>query len=196
MALFYVLQQISIPNYPAKFFWVNLMPIVNVNVASYLPCGLRLKNEVNLHVSLCLSSVLIFTLCVWNSVYWQSTVSSRFALKERGKHARFLCFSSMFIFTDGFLNLVYWQGTVSSRLTLKERGIHMNTYMFPCVYLRCLFSLHAVHVCWDENASGLLHYNKMQSSNGNSPRQVVDKIIPSPNRTNRPNWQTCKGHCH
>ena len=59
----------------------------------------------------------------------------------------------MFIFTDGFLNLVHWQGTVSSRLTLKERGIHMNTYMFPCVYLRCLFPLHAVHVCWDENAS-------------------------------------------
>ena len=60
----------------------------------------------------------------------------------------------MFIFTDGFWNLVYWQGTVSSRLTLKERGIPTNTYMFPCVYLRCLFSRHAVHVCWDENASG------------------------------------------
>ena len=46
MALFYVLQKISIPNYPAKFFWVNLMPFVNVNVNSYLPCGSRLKNEV------------------------------------------------------------------------------------------------------------------------------------------------------
>ena len=57
MALFYVLEKISILNYPAKFFWVNLMPFVNVNVASYLPCGSRLKNEVNLHVSLCLSSV-------------------------------------------------------------------------------------------------------------------------------------------
>ena len=54
------------------------------------------------------------------------------------------------------------QGTVSSRLTLKEQGIHTNTYMFPCVYLWCLFSLHAVHVCWDEYASGHLHYNKMQ----------------------------------
>ena len=63
MALFYVLQKISIPNYPAKFFWVNLMPFVNVNVDSYLPCGLLLKNEVNLHVSLCLSSVFIFTPC-------------------------------------------------------------------------------------------------------------------------------------
>ena len=46
MALFYVLHKISIPNYPAKFFWVNLMPFVNVNVDSYLPCGSRLKNEV------------------------------------------------------------------------------------------------------------------------------------------------------
>ena len=46
MSLFYVLQKISIPNYPAKFFWVNLMAFVNVNVDSYLPCGLRLKNEV------------------------------------------------------------------------------------------------------------------------------------------------------
>ena len=46
MALFYVLQMISIPNYPAKFFWVNLTPFVNVNVDSYLPCGSRLKNEV------------------------------------------------------------------------------------------------------------------------------------------------------
>ena len=36
MALFYVLQMISIPNYP----------FVNVNVDSYLPCGSRLKNEV------------------------------------------------------------------------------------------------------------------------------------------------------
>ena len=46
MALFFVLQKISIPNYPAKFFWVNLMPFVNVNADSYLPCGSRLKNEV------------------------------------------------------------------------------------------------------------------------------------------------------
>ena len=36
----------SIPNYPAKFFWVNLLPFVKVNVHSYLPCGSRLKNEV------------------------------------------------------------------------------------------------------------------------------------------------------
>ena len=46
MALFYVLQKISIPNYPAKVFWVNLTPFVNVNVDSYLLCGSRLKNEV------------------------------------------------------------------------------------------------------------------------------------------------------
>ena len=46
MALFYVLQKISIPNYRAKLFWVNLMPFVNVNVDLYKPCGSRLKNEV------------------------------------------------------------------------------------------------------------------------------------------------------
>ena len=34
---------LSISNYPAKFFWVNLMPFVNVNVDSYLPCGSRGK---------------------------------------------------------------------------------------------------------------------------------------------------------
>ena len=68
--------------------------------------------------------------------------------------------------------------------------------MFPCVYLRCLISLHAVHVCRDENASGHHHYNKMQMSDGNSTCQVVNKIIRSPNRTNRPNRQACKGHCH
>ena len=45
MALFYVLKKISIPKYPAKFFWVNLMPFVNVNVDSYLPCASRLKKE-------------------------------------------------------------------------------------------------------------------------------------------------------
>ena len=63
MALFYVLQKISIANYPAQFFWVNLMPFVNVNVASYLPCGSRLKNELNMHVSYvsppCLFSILL-----------------------------------------------------------------------------------------------------------------------------------------
>ena len=32
MGLFYVMQKISIPNYPAKFFWVNLMPFVNVTL--------------------------------------------------------------------------------------------------------------------------------------------------------------------
>ena len=48
-----LLQKISIPNYPAKLFWVNLMPFVNFNVDSYSPCGSRLKNELNLHVSLC-----------------------------------------------------------------------------------------------------------------------------------------------
>ena len=53
MALFYVLEKISILNYPAKFFWVNLMPFVNVNGASYLPCGSRLKNEVNLFPCVC-----------------------------------------------------------------------------------------------------------------------------------------------
>ena len=63
MALFFVLQKISITNHPAKFFWVHFMRFVNVNVDSYLPCGSRLKNEVKLHVSLCLSSVFIFTLC-------------------------------------------------------------------------------------------------------------------------------------
>ena len=33
----------------------------------------------------------------------------------------------------------------------------------------------------------------MQLSDGNSTCQVVNKIIHSPNRTNRPNRQTCKG---
>ena len=37
MALFYVLQKISIPNYPAKFF--HLMTFVNFNVDSYLLWG-------------------------------------------------------------------------------------------------------------------------------------------------------------
>ena len=63
MALFYVLEKISILNYPAKFFWVNLMPFVNVNGASYLPCGSRLKNEVNLFPCVCprcLFSLLAF----------------------------------------------------------------------------------------------------------------------------------------
>ena len=63
MALFYVLQKVSISNYPAKFFRVHPMPFVNVNVDSYLSCGSRLKNEVNLQVSLCLSSVFIVTPC-------------------------------------------------------------------------------------------------------------------------------------
>jgi len=154
MALFYVLQKISIPNYPAKFFWVNLKPFVNVNVASYLPCGSRLKNEVNLQVSLCLSSVFIFTPCFWNSVYWQSTVSSRFTLKERGKHARFLCFSSMFIFTDCFWNSVYWQGTVSSRLTLKEWGMHtrFTVFLLPAGF----FQVTRICICFIQTSSILL----------------------------------------
>ena len=77
MALFYVLQKISIPNYPAKFIWVNLMPFVNVNVDSYLPCGSRLKNEVyniNLHVSLCLSSVFIFTAYMFVATKMQAVI--------------------------------------------------------------------------------------------------------------------------
>ena len=84
MALLYVLQKISIPNYPAKFFFVNLMPFVNVNIDSYFPRGSRLKNTCTfpcvcprvlsvlgsrlenevyeyIHVSLRLSSVFIFT---------------------------------------------------------------------------------------------------------------------------------------
>ena len=54
--------------------------------------GSRLKNEENRRVSLCLSSMIIFTDAFWNSVYVQSTVSSRLTLKERGKHARFPLF--------------------------------------------------------------------------------------------------------
>ena len=65
------------------------------------------------------------------------------------------------------------------------------TYTFPCVYPRCLVPLHAA--CCDENASGHHHYNKMQLSDGNSTCQVVNKIIRSPNRTNRPNGQASKG---
>ena len=69
MALFYVLQTISIPNYPAKLFWVNLMPFVNFNVDSYLPCGSRLKNEVNLHVyPRCLFSLIDSTCQVVNKI--------------------------------------------------------------------------------------------------------------------------------
>ena len=117
MALFYVLQKISIPNYPAKFFWVNLMPFVNVNVDSYLPCGSRLKNEVLYQLA-----------------------------------------------------------------------------RFPVFVLGVYF--HCIHVCCDENASGHHHYNKMQLSDGNYSSRRVIKSIRSPNRTNRPNQQTCKGHCH
>ena len=51
--------------------------------------GSRLKNEENMHVSLCFSSMIIFTDGFWNSVYWQGTVSSRLTLKERGIHTRF-----------------------------------------------------------------------------------------------------------
>ena len=163
-----------------------------------LVLGSRLKNEVNMHVSWSVSPPCLFSLiafevrCIGRVL---SVLGSR--LKNEVCIHVSLCFSSMFMFTDGFWNLVYWKGTVSSRLTLKERGIHTNTYTFPCVYLRCSFSLHAVHVGWDENASGHLHYNKMQLlSDGNSTRQHVDKIIRSPNRTKRPNRQTCKGHCH
>ena len=47
---------------------------------------------------------------------------------------------------------------------LVTRGIHTNTYMFHCVYLRCLLSLHAVHVCCDEKASGHHHFKGTQSA--------------------------------
>ena len=132
MALFYVLQKISIPNYPAKFFWVNVMPFVNVNVDSYLRCGSRLKNEVNLHVSLCLSSVFIFIPCFWNlrRIGRALLVLGSRLKNEVKSNARFLCFSSKFIFTHCFWNSVYWQGTVSSRLTLKERGMHTRFTVF------------------------------------------------------------------
>ena len=60
MALFYVLQKISIPNYPEKFFWVNLMHIGR----ALLVLSSRLKNGVNMHVSLCFSSMFIFTDCL------------------------------------------------------------------------------------------------------------------------------------
>ena len=49
--------------------------------------------------------------------------------------------------------------------------------------------MHAVHVGTKMQAFAYA-INKMQLSDGNSTRQVVDKIIRSPNR------QTCKGHCH
>mgnify|MGYP006896132335 FL=1 len=82
-----------------------------------------------MRVSLCLSSMIIFTDCFWNSVYWQSTVSSRLTLKEREKH------SPLFILHDYF----HWwllkfgvcaESTVSSRLTLKERGKHARFPLF------------------------------------------------------------------
>ena len=76
----------------------------------------RLKDEVYIHASLCLSSVYVFTDCFWNLVYWLGTVSSRLTLKEQGKLTRFpvfilgvyvnkhvsQCFSSTFIFVDCF----------------------------------------------------------------------------------------------
>ena len=61
--------------------------------------GSRLKNEVYIHVSQCLSSVFIFTDWFWNSVYWQSTVSSRLTLKERGILTRFPVFIPRCLFS-------------------------------------------------------------------------------------------------
>ena len=90
---------------------------------------------------------------------------------------------------------MYWQGTVSSRLALKERGIHTNTYMFPCVYLRCLFSLHPVHVVATKMQAVTITIIRC-NCRVETTRHVVNKSIRSPNRTNRPNQQTCKGHCH
>ena len=97
------------------------MPFVNVNVESYLRCGSRLKNEVNLHVSLCLSSVFNFTPFFWNSrrIGRALLVLGSRLKNEVNSDARFLWFSSMFTFTHCFWNSVYWQGTVSSRLTLR-----------------------------------------------------------------------------
>ena len=117
MALFYVLHKLSIPNYPAKLGWVNLMPFVKyVNVDSYLPCGSRLKNEVLTCTFPFLSSVFIFT-----------------------AHAY------MFLATK------------------------MQAVTITIIRCNC----------------------RMETT-----RHVVNKSIRSPNRTNRPNQQTCKGHCH
>ena len=54
-----------------------------------LVLGSRLKNEENMRVFLCFSSMIIYTDAFWNSFYWQSTVISRLTLKERGIHTRF-----------------------------------------------------------------------------------------------------------
>ena len=67
------------------------MPFANFNVDSYLPCGSRLKNEVNTFSSVsppCLFSLIAFEIrCIGRLLL---VLSSR--LKERGKHARFPLF--------------------------------------------------------------------------------------------------------
>ena len=67
------------------------MPFVNFNVDSYLPCGSRLKNEVNTFPSVsppCIFSLIAFeNRCIGRVLL---VLGSR--LKERGINARFPVF--------------------------------------------------------------------------------------------------------
>ena len=132
-----------------------------------------MERGINLHVSLwtCVCSRCLFSLLAFEirRIGRALLVLDRFTLKERGKDARFTVFLLHVYFH-------WWILKFDSRFTLKEWGIHTNTYMFPCVYLRCLFSLHTVLVCCDENASG-------------NTCRIIQKILHSPNRTNRSNRQ-------
>ena len=95
---------------------------------------------------------------------------------------------------------MYWQSTVSSWLTLKERGIHTR---FPvlilgvCYRLILKFGVLAVLVRGSRLKNEVyIHVSQCHSSNRtnrNSTCRVVNKIFHSPDRTNRPNRQACKG---
>ena len=87
-------------------------------------------------------------------MYCHGTVSSRLKLKERGMHTRFIVFNSppcLFSLMDfeiwciGRVLLV-----LGSRLK-NELYVRIHT-CFPAFIFGVYF--HAVHVCWDENASG------------------------------------------
>ena len=149
-----------------------------------------------MRVSLCLSSMIIFTDGFWNSVYVQRVLLVRGSRLKNEENMRvFLCLSSMIIFTDRFWNSVYWQSTEllvrGSRLKNEENMrvcfplfllsdyFHRLLLEFGVLAEYCWFSAHALRArytrcsfslhaaCCDKNASGHHHYNKMQVSDWN-----------------------------
>ena len=135
--------------------------------------GSRIKNEVYIHVSQCLSSVFSFTACC---------LLRRKCKRTRSGHHQY---NKMQLSGGNSTCKVVKKIIRSLNRTNRPNRPNRQTCKGSLSIMRCNFRM--------ENPICQIEHNISHSSNrtkGNSSCRVVNKIVHSPNRTNRLNRQT------